>query len=256
MTPIIFRTSGAGPPLLMLHAFPLNSGMWQPQLDGPEGAGRFLAPDFPGFGASAGVPAVEDLDNLARMIYEETKALGVDYAAVAGCSMGGYLAFALLRVAPGFVSSLALINTKASADNDQARANRLTLAARVKREGCSFLIDEWPQTALSEETIRHKTGVVAAIQAMISEATPDGVAAAQRAMANRPDSTGLLKNIDVPTVVIHGLADRFISEAEARSMADAIPNAHFVEIPDAGHIPGMEQPERVNAALRKLLIAG
>lgn len=253
MTPVIFRTLGAGSPLLMLHAFPLNSRMWQPQLDGLAGSGRFLTPDFPGFGASAGMPAVENLDALARMIYEETRTQGVEKAAVAGCSMGGYLAFALLRAAPGFVTSLALINTKASPDNDQARANRLALAARVKREGCSFLIDEWPQTALSADTLKHKPDVVAAIQAMISEATPEGVAAAQIAMAARPDSTGLLKSIDVPTIVIHGLDDRFISEAEARAMADAIPNAKFVGVQSAGHIPGMEQTEPVNAVLRQFL---
>lgn len=253
MTSIIFRALGAGSPVLLLHAFPLNSWMWRPQLDGLAGAGKLLAPDFPGFGASAGVPVVEDLDELARMIYEDTKAQGADKASVAGCSMGGYLAFALLRVAPGFVNSLALINTKASSDSEQARANRLALAARVKREGCNFLIDEWPPTALSDDTMKHKPEVVAAIQAMIAEATPDGVAAAQIAMAGRPDSTGLLKEIDIPTVVIHGLDDRFVSEAEARGMADAIPNAKFVGIPSAGHIPGMEHPEPVSAALRQLL---
>jgi len=253
MTQIIFRSQGAGQAVLMLHAYPLNSRMWQPQLDGLAEAGRLLAPDLPGFGASAGTPTIDELDDLARIIYEDTRAQGVDNVTVAGCSIGGYLAFGLLRVAPGFVRSLALINTKASPDNDQARANRLALAARVKREGCRFLVDEWPQTALSEETMTHQLDVVAAIQAMISEATPDGVAAAQLAMAGRPDSTGLLKDIDVPTVVIHGLDDRFVSEAEARAMADTIPQATFVGVPRAGHIPGMEQPERVNAALRDLI---
>jgi 3-oxoadipate enol-lactonase len=253
MTRIIFRTHGAGPPVLMLHAFPLNSRMWEPQFDGLEGTGRFLAPDLPGFGTSAQMSTVDDLDALARIIYEETQAQGVDKVTTIGCSIGGYLAFALLRVAPGFVRSLALINTKASADNDQARANRMTLAARVKREGCRFLVDEWPQTALSAETMTHRPDVVAAIQSMIAEATPDGVAAAQIAMAGRPDSTSLLKDINVPTVVIHGLDDRFISEVEARAMADAIPGAKFVGVQTAGHIPGMEQPELVNAALRHFL---
>ena len=253
MTPIIFRTQGAGPPALMLHAFPLNSRMWRPQLDALADVARLLAPDLPGFGASAGTPAVDDLDGLARMIYEETRALGVKSAAVAGCSMGGYLAFALLRVAPDFVSSLILINTKVSADDTRARANRLALVERVKREGCNFLIDEWPQTALSAETMARRHDVVAAIQAMIAEATPDGVAAAQIAMAGRPDSTGLLKDIDVPTVVIHGLDDRFVSEAEARAMASAIPRATFVGVPSAGHIPGMEQPDSVSATLGQFL---
>jgi pimeloyl-ACP methyl ester carboxylesterase len=253
MTRIIFRVQGTGPPVLMLHAFPLNSRMWQPQLDGLAGAGRFLAPDLPGFGASAGLATIDSLDGLARMIYEESRAQGVDKATVAGCSIGGYLAFALFRVTPGFVGALALINTKASPDNDQARANRLALAARVKREGCSFLVDEWPQTALSADTITHRSDVVAAIQSMIHEATPDGGAAAQIAMAGRPDSTGLLKDIDVPTVVIHGLDDRFVGEAEARAMAQAIPRATFVGVPHAGHIPGMEQPESVNAALGQFL---
>lgn len=253
MTRIIFRTAGTGPPTLLLHAFPLNSGMWQPQLYGLPGTGTFLAPDLPGFGASATVPPVETLDSLARMIYEETKARGIHKARVAGCSIGGYIAFALLRVAPSFVTALALINTKASADTEQARENRLALAERARREGSRFLLDEWPQTALSPQSMKDRPEVVAAIRAMIGEATPEGVAGAQIAMAGRPDSTGLLNTIRVPTVVIHGLDDRFISEAEARAMAEAIPSASFVGVHSAGHIPGMEQPEPVNAALRQLL---
>ncbi len=255
MTPIIFRSGGAGQALLALHAFPLNSAMWTGQMEALATSASWLAPDLPGFAASAAAPACEDLDTLAATIYEALRARGVVAAVVAGCSMGGYLAFALLRVAPGFVRGLALINTKATVDPEPAKAKRLAFAQRVEVEGCGFLVDEWPPTALSPATIARQPEVVRSIQAMIRDATPRGVIAAQRAMAGRPDSTPLLGAVSVPTVVIHGLDDTFISEAESRAMCGAINGATFVGVPRAGHLPSLEQPALVNEALSELCAA-
>ncbi|HEV2878875.1 MAG TPA: alpha/beta fold hydrolase [Candidatus Eremiobacteraceae bacterium] len=249
MTRVIFRTAGNGFPVLWLHAFPLNSAMWEGQWAALSGMVASLGPDLPGFGASAAANAVDDLDGLARIVYEEASASGVSHAVVAGCSMGGYLAFALLRVAPEFVSGLALINTRASADTEQGRAKRVALAQRVEREGCGFLVEEWPPSALSPVTMSARPRVVADVRKMVNEASPRGVIAAQRAMANRPDSTGLLGAIRVPAVVIHGLEDTIVPEAEAREMAAAIPGAKFVAIPDAAHLPSLEQPGLVNDSL-------
>jgi len=227
--------------------------MWDLQAAALAGQATVLTPDLPGFGASGGASPVEDLDALASMLYEEIRALGVRRAVVAGCSMGGYLAFGLLRVAPHFVRGLALIDTKASADTDAARANRLELIRRVEREGCAFLAREWPPGALSPTTTTQRPQVVRAVQDMVARATAAGVIAAQKAMAARPDSSALLPLVGVPAVVVHGLDDRIVSETESRAMAGAIAGADFVGVPNAGHIPGVEQPEQVNGALRELV---
>jgi pimeloyl-ACP methyl ester carboxylesterase len=253
VTSIIVGRTGAGPALVLLHAFPLNAQMWDLQAAALGGQATVLTPDLPGFGASGGATPVEDLDALAAMLYEELRGRGVARAVVAGCSMGGYLAFGLLRVAPHFVRGLALIDTKASADTDAARASRLELVRRVEREGCSFLAHEWPPSALSPTTLAHRPQVVRAVQDMVARATPSGVIAAQKAMAARPDSTGLLAQVGVPTVVVHGLDDPIVSEAQSGAMAAAIAGAEFVGVPSAGHLPGIEQPEQLNGALRDLM---
>ncbi len=255
MTDIIFRTAGAGPAVLLLHAFPLNAGAWSDQMAALAGDVALSAPDMPGFGASQDAEPVEQMDQLATLVLDGARRRGIQDAVVIGNSMGGYLAFGLLRVEPAFVRALALINTKATADTDQGRANRLALVERVQREGCGFMVDEWPQGAVSPLTVRERPGVMDSIRQMIRQATPKGVAAAQRAMAERPDSTPLLGAIRVPTLVIHGLDDPIIAEEEARAMAAAIPGSAFVGIPRAGHLPNLEEPAPVNAALRELLKA-
>lgn len=252
MTQIKLRAQGAGPAILLLHAFPLHAGMWRGQTEALGRSAALLAPDLPGFGDSSQVEVIEDLDELARAVYRAVHARGVEAVVVAGCSMGGYLAFALLRVAPSFVKGLALINTRAAADSEQGRANRLAMIERVQREGCGFLTTEWPPSALSPVTLSERPAIVQRVQELVSQATAAGVIAAQRAMAGRPDSTPQLGGIRVPTVVIHGLDDRIIGAAEARGMAAAIPNAKFVGVSQAGHLPNLEQPEFVNESLREV----
>ena len=239
--------------MLLLHAFPLDAGMWSAQLEALADRSALLAPDLPGFGRSGEVSAPPSLDALAQMIYEGSLERGVQQAVVVGCSMGGYLAFALVRVAPRFVRALALINTRAAADDEAGRAKRLALADRVEREGCGFLADEWPATALSSATVENRPDVVARVRQMVTQATPQGVIAAQRAMACRPDSSSLLQGISVPCTVVHGLDDPIIPAAEAQAMAASIKAATFTGIRAAGHLPSVEQPSLVNAALQELL---
>lgn len=255
MTDIIFQTAGAGRAVVLLHAFPLNAVAWSDQMSALSGEAALSAPDMPGFGASQDAEPVEQIDLLAKLVLDNARRRGIQNAVIVGNSMGGYLAFGLLRVDPAFVRGLALINTRAAADTDQARGNRLALVERVKREGATFLVDEWPQGAVSPVTVSGRPEVMSSIREMIRQATPLGVIAAQRAMAGRPDSTPLLGAIRVPTLVAHGLDDPIIPEAEARAMAGAIPGATFVGIPSTGHLPNLEDPAPVNAALRELLKA-
>lgn len=249
MTQIKLHAAGAGTPLLLLHAFPLNAAMWEPQIAALERGCRLLAPDVPGFGGSAEAPGFDRLDELARILCDMLRTRGIHRAAVAGCSMGGYLAFALLRVAPSFATALALVNTKAGADDEAGRAKRIALAERVEREGCEFLVREWPPSALSPVTLEQRQGVVHKIGELIAQATPRGVIDAQKSMAIRPDSTPFLSQINVPTVVIHGLDDRIVPAADARVMASSISGSRFVGVPDAGHLPNLENPSLVNTAL-------
>lgn len=245
-----FASTGTGPIVLLLHAFPFDGRMWRAQIAELASDHTVIAPDLPGFGKSPPPDGSPSLDDWAGAILAHCKGGGIDHAVVAGCSIGGYIAFAMQRADPTFASAFALIDTRASTDTQDARRARYEMVEKARHEGTGFL--QQSTLPISPRTLENKPDVVAALRAMQAAAVSTGVMAAQRAMAGRKDARDLLGSIAVPTCVIHGLDDPVISHAEAESMAASIPGARFVPIADSGHLPPIEQPEAVTAALRSL----
>jgi pimeloyl-ACP methyl ester carboxylesterase len=95
--------------------------------------------------------------------------------------------------------------------------------------------------------------IIASVRQMVMTSNPVAIAAAHRGMAVRPDVSDLLPTITLPTLVICGEHDVISPPDEMKSIAEKIPNAQFVQVPRAGHMSPMEQPEIVNAAIRKFL---
>ena len=245
-----FETTGSGPPILLLHAFPLDGRMWGDQVSDLSADHLMLVPDMPGFGSSTraeGKPALEDW---ARQVIAGCKHFGVERALVAGCSMGGYLAFAMHRLAPEFASGYAFIDTRARPDTQDARRTRYEMVERARHEGTGFLLNVDPP--VSARTKRDLPDAMALIRTMTSDATPVGVMAAQRAMASRKDAQATAASIGVPCAVLYGSDDPLIPRADAEALAHAISGATFIEIPGAGHLPPIEAPATVTAALRSL----
>jgi len=245
--------TGDGEPLLFLHAFPLDASMWDHQVAALSGRFRCLRPDVYGFGASPPPPAGMSADDLAAAVVEALDARGIGAVTLVGLSMGGYVAFALLRRFADRVSRLVLCDTRAGADSEQARADRLRMAEQVRAEGSVESIVE-PMTArllAPESAIEFH--ISDPVRGRIRRATPAGVAAAQEAMAQRPDSTALLASIRVPTLVLVGSQDTVTPPAEAEAMAAAIPGAELHVIEGAGHLSNLERSDAFNAALRAFL---
>jgi len=242
---------GAGPVVLMLHAFPFDSRMWDVQIATLSTSHRVFAPDMPGFGGSRAWLDVPSLDAWASDLLAQLHSDGVTGAAVAGCSLGGYLAFAIQRAAPHFIRSLALIDSRAVADTPERKSARLADAERVAREGRAFFVDAARQS-LSGELAAYPSSLALA-NSMLDDATGDGIIGALRAMADRPDARPQLKAFGVPAAVIRGSHDPIVGADEARSLAAEIPGATFTEIDGAGHIPTFARPEEVTALLAALL---
>ena len=235
-------------PVVLLHAFPLDSRMW----DGlrPALGDRLVTPDLPGFGGAPPAGAEPDLDAAADSVLETLDRLGVERAVVGGCSMGGYVAMALLRRAPARVGGLVLVNTKASADTDEARANRFAMADRAETDGIGRLADDMLTTLLGPTTLERRPDVETELRRLITDQSPAAVAWAQRAMAARPDSFEALRGADVPALVLRGTEDALIPGEEAAALVKALPRAKFVELPGAGHLAPLEVPDEVATAVR------
>jgi pimeloyl-ACP methyl ester carboxylesterase len=250
-----YRELGEGPgdPLVLLHAFPLNGRMFEPQMEAFSGERRVVAPDYPGFGRSPRTPAQPDVRYYAEAVGGLLDRLGLERVVLGGVSMGGYVAFGCLRLFPQRISSLVLANTRPEPDSDEIRENRKEMAHRVAEEGVEILVELQMERLLARDSLENNEEVVERVRAMILESSPGGVVAALGAMRNRSDSTPLLAEIEVPTLVIGGEEDGISSPEVMGAMAQKIPNSRHVTLPRAGHLSNLENPEGFNAALGELL---
>jgi pimeloyl-ACP methyl ester carboxylesterase len=234
----------------LIHAFPLNSAMWQRQIAALAGACRVLAPDLRGFGASAHGEGAASLDHYADDLAGLLEHLGLERAAVAGLSMGGYISFALLRRHRARVAALVLADTRAGPDSEEGKQGREKNAQLVEAQGPAAIADQMLPKLLSPGA---SAELRAEVRRIIESNDRRGIAAALRAMAARPDSTPLLPTIDVPTLVVVGADDTLTPPSEAQAMHTAIPGSRLVEIPGAAHLSNIEAPEAFNSAVVALL---
>lgn len=247
-------TGGSGTPVVLLHAFPFDSSMWQPQLESLSERFRFVVPDLKGFGDSDAPDdrASYSMDGYADDVKALVDDLGLDRFVLAGLSMGGYIALAYMRKYADGVAGLVLADTRAEADPPEGKEKRSNQQNLVSEEGTSGLIETLTGALLAEETRTNKPDVVKKAQAAMDN-PPAGFIGALEAMKNRIDSTDSLAKIAVPTLVIVGENDAVTPPEAARKLHEHIGGSELVVIPGAGHISNMEAPEAFNGALGEFL---
>ena len=243
--------TGEGPAVLLLHAFPLDASQWDHQVAVLSERYRCLRPDVYGCGDSPPAPFVS-LDEVADAIDDALRDRGVDRIATVGLSMGGYLAMALLRRHPERIRALVLADTRSGVDTEEARADRLAMADRVRRDGVEPIIESMTDRLLSPRSLLD-AHISDPVRGRIRRCTPDGVAACQQAMAARPDSTALLASLTLPLLCICGADDAVTPPDEMQQMATRTPSARMAVIEQSGHLSNLEQPERFTALLRGFL---
>ncbi len=249
---------GAGTPVLLVHGFPLDHTMWNAQIEALADHCRVIASDLRGFGQSSlgdADPKVGvSMERYADDLLEFLDALAIrEPIVLVGFSMGGYVAWQFVRKYPSRLRALVQCDTKAAADTNEARAVRLKMADQISEWGSARVAEMMGPKLLARRSFEVRPEVVAEVRRVVEGTSPAAIACAQRGMASRPDMTGMLPSIRVPTLVLVGKEDAISPPAEMRAMADAIPNAQFVEIADAGHMTTMENPKAVNEALTSFL---
>lgn len=245
-----FQDSCDKPVLLLIHGFPLNSNLWAPQIDDLANFVRVIAPDLRGYGHSGVIPGPYSVQVLADDCADLLGQLNVATPfVVCGLSMGGYVAFDFYRRYSEHVAGLILASTRAAADSDEAKANRDKMAETVQRQGATAVAEAMLPKMLASGNYENDQELVTFVRDMMENSSVEGIVGALAAMRDRPDSTATLAEIDVPVLIIHGADDQLIPVAEAEAMAQAIPDARLVIIPDAGHLPNLEQPDAFNDAV-------
>jgi len=244
--------TGSGPALVFLHAFPLDASQWDHQVAAFSDRYRCLRPDAFGCGESPAPPPSLSLSAVADGVLTALDRLGVSEFALVGLSMGGYTAFPLLARAGSRVRALVLCDTRPGADSDQARADRLAMAERVRHEGVEVIVESMAAKLLAPRSLE-EFHISDPVRGRIRRCTPEGVAACQEAMASRPDSTPVLPSISVPTLVVVGSEDAVTPVSEGEAMVGAIPGARLEVIEGAGHLSNLERWDLFNAAVSGFL---
>ena len=226
-------------PLVLLPGLASDGALWAAQV-------RDLA--------DVADPSIGDTlndDSLTAMA-ERVLATAPPRFALAGLSMGGYLAFEIWRQAPGRVLRLALLDTSARPDTPEQTAYREQAIksargpvdfARLARIGLDQLLHPGTGDAVRD-----------AVVAMSVRVGAERYVAQQRAIIGRMDSRPTLETIAVPTLVLVGAGDTLTPPPLAEEIAAGIPHARLATIPDAGHLPTMEQPAIVSEHLRRWLL--
>ena len=240
------RELGEGPAVILLHGYPLDGAMWSgvarvlaPRL-------RVLKPDLPGHGDNA-APAPASLEGHADFV-EAILGQLPGPAGLVGFSMGGYVALALIKRRPEKLRALALVDSRAGADDDVGRAKRDEAIATVSSGGVESVALAMLPKLLSPEG-QKRADLVERLTRIMKRQKPETVQADLAAMRDRPDSTPALASIGVPALIVVGEQDVLTPPSESQAMAAAIAGARLVTVPGAGHLAPMERPRAVAAAL-------
>ena len=254
-------SGGAGVPVVLLHGFPLDRTVWDEQIDALVAAGaRVIRIDLRGCGESEPSDGPALMEALAGDVAGVLEALHVERAALAGHSIGGYVALAFFRMYEERVAGLALIashvaedasrNANADPVQRELAAGRDDLAARLERDGAmNAAVDSYLPRYFAPQVYRERPELVERVRAIMQRQSARGCAQLVRGMKERLDSHDLLEDVRVPALVIAGAQDVYLKPRTLRETAAAIHGAAFVELDGVGHLPMLEAPAETANAL-------
>ena len=208
--------------VVLIHAFPLDERMWEPQLETLE-AEELYVPNLYDLGGNS-------VDGWAEHVLERVAGELV----VVGASLGGYVALAMARISPDRVRSLVLVGSRATPDPPERRALRDQMIEVVRAEG----IEGWNRDFSPPGP---------------DDRTTDELVQGIEALRDRRNGTEVVTGFEGPLVVVVGDQDEILSVDEARQIADSAPHGRLEVVEGAGHLVSVDAPERFNEILRELL---
>ena len=252
---IFYEDIEQGPAVVLIHAFPANHAMWLPASEMLCTHYRLILPDVRGHGDSEPGEGAATMDKHAVDLARICDDADVKRAVFAGISIGGYILFEFWRWHRDRVRALILCDTKAQADNEEARKTRMQAAEDVLQRGPEPFIETMIPRLLGKTTQTTRPDLVEQTRGMLKRMSAKGIAAVQRGMAARADSVETLKTIKVPTLILVGAEDNLTTTADAELMHRHIAGSQVRVIPKGGHYSPFEQHEAAAHEIRRFLDA-
>lgn len=239
---------GSGPTLFLCHGFTTTGSFWREQIDAFSKTHRLVIIDLPGHGAS---PRPENRDYTMESFVSDLErvfeTLRITDAVLIGLSMGGTIAQAFALKNPSLLRALVLVGATPHGLGPDVRVDNVLKA-----------IDELGVEQASQAVIERSFGSMASrplIDFARHEVTQTPAFVARRAIAslNAADSRSRLGQVKLPALVVCGEEDRITPPAESRALAQGLPDAELLLIPQAAHFPMLEQPAAFNEGLRRFI---
>ena len=250
---IFYWTLGEGPPVVLLHPFPVHHEFWLPVAEALATRYRLILPDLRGHGESGIGEGPATMQKHALDVARVMDDAEVGRAPIIGVSIGGYVIFEFWRKYRGRVAALGLCNTKAPADGPEARAGRLQAAADVLERGTERFFETLIPKLFGRSTLENRPDLIDGALRMMRKTSPEDITQVQRGMAERPDSVDTLKTINVPSLIVTGDEDTATGINEAELMRQNIVGSQLRVITKAGHYSPWEQPGEAVPLLRNFL---
>lgn len=264
-----YREGNGSVPLVLIHGFPVDHRMWDgvaadfaELTAGDEVLEKMpiLAVDMPGAGdnplpAEGSFAAERDgaypdaLDAMTSAFVAKVHDAGYERAVWIGLSMGGYVIFAVQRLFPEAVAGLGVLDSKPDADTAASRTSRLGIARDAEAGAGWHSVEHFAVAQPRDSEVKKSDEYRHQMLSWLQDQTAAGIAWRERMAAGRPDQSDVLPSISAPLLVLSGELDPSSPPTVMRPIADAVPSAFFVEVPQAGHFTAVEQPQAVARAL-------
>ena len=246
---IFYKIQGEGKPMVLIHGYPLSGELFARNRDALAENYQVITLDLRGYGMSDAPTVPASIEVYAKDVLDVMSELDVPDAIIGGMSMGGPIVFEMYRQAPERFQGMILIDTIAAPASIYEAGLWRGVAEQAAAKGVESLIPLLMKDMLSGDTRVEQPELANRLADIMSQASVEAAVGGAYALANRPDSTPLLGDIDVPVLILVGLADTIYPVSIARGMNEAISNSSLVVIPGPAHAANFEAPDEANEAI-------
>lgn len=245
-------SGGSQPAVVLIHGFPFNSTMWEPQLEALFGRCRTIVYDVRGHGKSDPGDGIFTIDSHVDDLFGLLDVLRPGPVIAVGLSMGGYILQRAMEREPGRFRALVLADTRSDSDSNEARLKRAENIKNVRSKGSLAFAEGFIPNVIAPSSTSRKD-LVGKIRGMISAIEPRHIAGTLLALASRPDTSESLARMGIPVLFVVGALDKTSPPELMERMHKAVPGSSYVVIPDAAHVSNLENPAAFNAAVTEFL---
>ncbi|HSD05786.1 alpha/beta hydrolase [Flavobacterium sp.] len=241
-------------PIIFLHGFPFDKTMWASQVEYLKNSYRLIACDIRGFGKSTDEQTPLNISLFADDLIEFMNKLDIEKAVICGLSMGGYITLNAAKRYPERFEALILCDTQCMADAPEVKEKRIKNIEEIENNGAANFNEAFIKSVFHKDSLIHKKELVENLRNVVFANSNRIIMQGLLALAVRTETCSVLKNINIPTLIICGREDAVTPLEKSEYLNHHIEGSQLKIIENAGHVSNLEQPDQFNECLSEFLM--